>query len=583
MSDPKAMSDQTVSVPLQAQLLADSTRRRWSAFAVFIALSAVIWALAWKAGFTTQTAFIWSANIPLDGGWRVFCGQVPHHDFHSPIGYLYLHLIGACMHWFGPMPDALTQAAGLLFIPAALWAWALASRRLPPVLAVLAALLLPLHLLTVTIFGSDGAEGISLGGQYSRASWGLFFLIAFQVLVPARTKLTRAQSSTESAVSGVLIGVLFGFKITYVAAALALLGLGLVLGTGVTVMGLALVAAGALVAVVLGLGWSHAHLGEYLADLRFVSHSKSGSLVGMVAEQLKKTDVLQLALLVAFTAMAWAKLRTPGPRTWLARVPVAPVAALALLGIGTGLSAMNGTEFSSPVYAVVLLVLLAAVVRPAPADSVNDGKNSGVSSAVTVLAALVLSVAIGRMALPLAKAARHQGIDVSGPALANDSVDAKPWQHYDWVFGAQSRPDMLRLVNHLNQSPHLALSNAWLLIFRDGIHQLRERIGVQTNDVVVNLDAANPFPFALGLQSPKHDVLYWHFGRNVSVKTAPAPAELLTDATIVMVPKYPMMEDSGPLKWQLYADYVQAHFRRLQPDSLWWSVWVRPDRTTLTP
>jgi len=543
---------------------------------VTAAAALAVLACAWLAGFATQTAFVWSATIPLEGGWRVLNGQIPHQDFHSPVGYLYLGLIGACMHLFGATPDALTQAAALLYVPAVLWTWVLANRRFSPLLAAATTLLLPLHLVTLTIFGSVGSDGISLGGQYSRISWGLFLIAALALLAPPREGTTPRQRLVEHLVTGVLLGLLFGVKVTYVAGAVGLAGLAWVMGLQRGWTWIVAIAAAALVTVVVGLVATGASLSGYLHDLALVQASRDQSTLMLLHAQVRRIDPTLLALVLIHAVIAWPVLATlPRPR-WLGPVPVPVLGAAALLVGGHVLSAMNGTEDTSPVHLPAMLILQAGVERARLGGTLAPPMLVQVRAAGVLVLVLALA-SWGRMAMPLVKAAVKSGIDRSPVALARDGVATGPWKGHDWMHSSAAVSDPGKLVRFLNNNGDSLLANAWLLQLRSGL-EILQQLNAGPSDVVVDLDATNPFPFAAGLGSPKGDHLYWHLGRNVSERTAPPADVLLRDATIVMRPAMPCFVDVAERKSRLYEPWLAAHFRRIDNLSPLWTVWVRPDR-----
>ncbi len=540
-----------------------------------LVVAALVLGCAWQAGFSPQTAFVWSATIPLDGGWRVFNGQIPHQDFHSPVGYMYLGLLGGCMRWFGVTPDALTQVAALLFIPATLWTWFLAQRRFAPWLAGLVTLALPLHLVTLTIFGSQGADGLSLGGQYSRISWGLFMIAALAILTPPQEGTSPRSRLVEWFGTGALIGILFGFKITYVAGLVGLLGLAWCGGLMRGRWPLPAIVAGLGLAIVGGLVATGAPLAGYLHDLALAQASNSQGFPSLIWAQARRIDPILVALVLAHGVLSWPLVATlPRPRCLLG-LPVPLAGGAALIIGGHLLSALNGTETTCPVHIMAILVMQAGVEQARRAGQLP--LLSGPARAPTVLVVLVGAALWGQMAYPIAKAALGSGVDRDPTAIARDSLATGPWAGHDWMHSAAAAADRQDILVSLNQMGYTVLANAWLLQLHSGMGELAH-LQATPKDVVITLDAINPFPFAAGLGSPKGDHLYWHLGRNVTEATAPSAEELLRDVTIVMRPAIPAFEDVADRKTALYGAYIDAHFRRIDNTSPLWTVWVRPDR-----
>jgi len=547
---------------------------RW-ALPATMTVAALVVLCAWHAGFSPQTAFVWSASIPLDGGWRVYNGQIPHQDFHSPVGYLYLGLLGGCMRWFGVTPDALTHVGALLFIPATLWTWILAQRRFTPWLAGLVTLLLPVHLVTLTIFGSQGADGLSLGGQYSRISWGLFMIAALAIVTPPRAGTTDRARVNECFVTGIIIGMLFGIKVTYVAGLAGLLGLAWCGGLMRLRWSLPAILVGAGLSIAVGLIATGASLSGYLHDLALAQASNSLSFAALAWAQARRIDPVLIAIVLAHGVLSWPLLAAlPRPR-WLFGLPMPVAGGLAVLIGGHLLSSLNGTETTCPVHVLAILVMQAGVEQAR-----WQGKlpiMTGLSGAPMALCTIVGCALWGQMAYPIAKAAMGSGVDRQPTALARDSVATGPWAGHDWMHSSAAVADPRDYIASLNQLGYTVFANAWLLHLRSGLQELTA-LHATSSDVVVSLDAINPFPFAAGLSSPKKDHLYWHLGRNVIEATAPSADELFRDATIVMRPAIPAFEDVADRKFALYGTYINANFRRIGNTSPLWTVWVRPDR-----
>src|SRR5208282_6169729 len=90
----------------------------------------------------------WDTAILLDGGWRIINGQVPHADFHTPIGPL-TYLLAAFGMKIAP-PSASSMTYGIVLLMAILlpWAWHIAAKRLPWAVAFIFVLFLGVFLIT---------------------------------------------------------------------------------------------------------------------------------------------------------------------------------------------------------------------------------------------------------------------------------------------------------------------------------------------------------------------------------------------------------------------------------------------------
>ena len=536
--------------PLKAQVHAAAAPLAATAVVVFtIALAAALL----RAGFVAPTAFGWSTSILLDGGWRLYQGQVPHSDFHSPIGYAYLLLVSSAMHLWGPAANALAQAAAMVVLPLAAAAWFLASRRLSPVFAALITAFIAVHAGSISFFGTSDNQGISFSGQYTRIAWGIFFLIPVQILLDPLVPLGRGRALAENLIVGAALGALFGIKITFFAGGVICVIAGLLLRPGQdrwrTV---ATMVAACSAVIALGLAASGASAGAYFSDLVMTQRSNSASLLHLLVEQAGRTDVAQACLLIAGLAMVWPlafERRVTGP----ARINL--VRGLGLLILGCGISAYNGTEYASPILALCTLILCATAL-PAIAP--------------TAVAAVALVIPLLTLGVPVLKAGLHGRPDPG----ASDSFALPPYQGVDFVAG--SHADEGPLIACFSRTAHAVFATAYLRSLREGVDQLRRY--VPEGSVVVTMDVANPFPFALGWPSPKGDVLFWHLDRNVSAATAPKAEILLAHVQAVMVPTCAQMAGVPAGKMAIYRPYLEAHFQRVQLPGEWWSeVWIRPE------
>src|SRR5215467_12890696 len=73
----------------------------------------------------------WDMVLPLDGGWRIASGQVPHTDFHNPIGPLTYLLVAFGMKVAAPSTSSIAYGSALLLAILLPWAWYIASARVP--------------------------------------------------------------------------------------------------------------------------------------------------------------------------------------------------------------------------------------------------------------------------------------------------------------------------------------------------------------------------------------------------------------------------------------------------------------------
>jgi hypothetical protein len=243
----------------------------------------------------------WDVFILMDGGWRVFSGQVAHTDFHNPIGVLTYALIALGMDLNGPSLQA--QALGSLVLMAILapWAIAIGYRRLSPAVAFLLTIFVALLVVANRPLGYDPAV-TSYAMVYNRYGWALLALLMAQLFVQVDDK-DRLSRLFDPCSVGALLGLIFFCKINFFVVGCGALALALILRRDLRHW-LALTAL-AFLAVCLGARYGlGVHVGDYLRDISDAAQSQSLAMRLGFAMSTLKHAVLPLALLAA----AWSVL-----------------------------------------------------------------------------------------------------------------------------------------------------------------------------------------------------------------------------------------------------------------------------------
>ena len=519
-------------------MIADADPRAWRRAAGVAVLGVLgLATAALLAGWPVETAWPWSSMVSVDGAWRVSRGQIPHTDFHSPIGFGYLWLSGLFMRW-SASPAALIQASVVWGALVALTTWLATARRLSPSGAAIATLCAAALAISFTTFGSAGSDELSFAGQYSRIGWALFLPIGLALLVPPRPA-GRARAAGEWALVGSCLGAAFAAKFTYALGGALLLPVAMAIGSlrGRDALWLAGGAVAMVAALALAAG---VNLGHYVADLRQAARSPTESTVGLLVHQVLESDVWLTAGLLVGAWWTRAALLTRGTG-WRRLLPLGGAALAAAWAMGIGLSAINGSEPVSPGLVLTLLVFAGWVA----------GSEHGRWPAL--LALVLVAAFTWRQAVPVVQHAAQPGH--GGPGTL---TDAGPMSGIDVTAGA--RRDLDRPLAYLTRNNAGITGTAYRRWLLDGLELIRPVL--KPGQTVVVLDFANPFPFILGCDSPRGDVLYWHYGRNVADRTAPPVAPILDQAGVVLVPKQALMHEAVTGKWQLFQPELERRFHR---------------------
>jgi hypothetical protein len=302
---------------------------------------------------------------------RMAMGQVPHQDFHTPLGVLSFAPVSWLMS-LGLGAGTAIKAGSLLFaallLPAVYWVGL--SRLTPgPAFAFGAAVLI---LATALVYGGpDNVSSISM--YYNRWGWAVVFVLATMAVLPARPD------------SGTLDGVIYGLglaflglsKITFFVAIFPAILIALLIRQSWRTLLVGIVSGlilCALVTLVHGVGF----WGAYLADLRFIMSAPIRSQPGLPLGDLLIAPThlaATLCLLAAVVFVRQADRAIPG-------------AVLALLAPGF-IYATYQSWGNDPKWLFLLVILLLAL-RPERLVKNGIGMDVGRAMVVTAIVSLAL-------------------------------------------------------------------------------------------------------------------------------------------------------------------------------------------------
>ena len=244
-----------------------------------------------------------------------------------------------------------------------------------------------------------------------------------------------------------------------------------------------------------------------------------------------------------------------------------------------GLSATNGNEQVSPVYAMVLIIL-ALPVAAAGAAIPGPARQAPLLIAVAVSTALAL-----RLATPIA----------IGPYAASaaplGTLAAGPWKGLAFLPGGDLAPERDQPLDPTQpRAARHALQRVVRLAARRRGHPAAARRSRGTRAVH---GLPQPLPLRAAAPAPLGDHLYWHFGRNIGMDNAPRPEALFAGVDWVMVPKVPIFREVSKIKADLYLPWILEHYRKVslarvgdryedvqtaggtQVESEWWTCYRR--------
>ena len=211
------------------------------------------------------------ALLLLDDGWRVLNGQVPHQDFHSPLGPIeFLLMAGGMKFAHGSAQGIAVGIAAFGFVLGG-WSWLLSRKRMPPLFAALTATWTVLTATCPTPLGFD-PRFLSCAMIYNRQGYALLGIILIECAFARDRSRFWGGFST-----GLAVAVLVFLKLNFFGvAALMLLATIPLRRTDITrLYGFAAGNAALLLTFLLYPRFSFA---AFFADMSFVAHARGSSL-----------------------------------------------------------------------------------------------------------------------------------------------------------------------------------------------------------------------------------------------------------------------------------------------------------------
>jgi len=476
--------------------------------------------------------------IQLDGGWRVYNGQVPHRDFYIALGPLEYMITAAGMLLTKASPKGIAIGNILFAGVAAVWGWVLARRRMSVVPALLVTAWLILTAMSPTPLGAQWRI-ISAAELYNRHGYILLGLILVEC----------ASSSEESLGDGVSSGValvaLFFLKLNFFGAAVMLL-LGSVPLRSRDKQRLSGFLIGCMVTIFAFLIALHFQIGPFLSDMIYATRSRASSRIlyaslkglgsndnqvvalllmtlvvaGLTAEKYSSRVSFVRMLVLGFTVILTGSLlrQTNGGETG---ITLSALWALLLLGHATLLYAQSTEK-------IALSAVVALSLALPYADFSQDAK-----SYVNLLSYSRLSK-------------RQAGLQISSPSVSS-------LRFYDNDDLSKNRID--NGTNYVSQVD-------------DGLTLLSKISKPQ--ETIVTLGHNNPFSYILRRKPSRGGAPWLLLNNNVSPQDMPAPERIIGDADLLMLPHFDNSHvDSDEALAKFYAGYIQQHFTLVAHSSMW--------------
>jgi hypothetical protein len=506
-------------------------------------------------GTTLLRIYTWDSLAFVDAAYRMSAGQVPHIDFHTPLGFL----CSALPYWglllsgspAGAMPMALALALAIL-TPVLLY---VSATRLHWFVAIPTGIFLLMLSAGPLNIGED-PDLVSMGMFYNRLGWTAIVLMALLGLEPF--KESRAGAAVDGAAAGVLLALLMYLKITYAAVAAAWLVLLFVLDgrrrTTVVAAFVVAILAGLSVESTYGLHW------PYLQDL-FAAGSQDtfGRVLFAVMNSLQDIALAILALgLLAQQRLLSGK-----------------DAILAAFFLVSGIFILSQNALLGGLTSTIFVLALCAE-RFARSSSDGRWRSASLYGGVAMLLVFVVAPtadhagALARHALAGFRApvlAVNPPQELAGFVIQDRGLSRVLASERGEEIRSQTEAGNFQDLRHDAPPLQQLFQSEYLFALSDGVEALK-RLGPDGQSVMV-LDFANPFSFALKLPPPRGDAMINHVDRLLSRARPIAAERYLSSATFVMVPHVPVEAATREYLLEVYTPYLDRNFRTVDKTQYW--------------
>ncbi len=502
--------------------------------------------------------------VYFDGSHRLNMGQIPHKDFHTPLGaaaYLIPYL-GFLLK--GSYAGSLELASFLVAVAVTLFVVLLLRGRSSAFFAVLTIAFLSLLAAIPMNVGSPGTR-ITHAMYYNRWAWAALTLIYITYIVPKTYSNSRL--ALEALMLAFLITLLFFLKITYFVFALVFL---FVLASASHRQRLLAISAGVTSVVLWALiEWRFSVTGPYVEDLRAaiaVSGAvRRGLLAGVVENSIEYLLVITaLSILMLKRAVRWPDF-----------LFVAFVGAAGLVILN-----QNGQSQNIVVILAVLLWGYAVTLRRMeggesrlPKIDGRDVQFMGVLLVLFIAPQLIFGIrGVFSLSMGVATGGQQSQVATLQGVYIGEGVHIGEGG-ISYLDKVHAEADPILFFNEVRHRQS-QWQGEYVQTINEGV-RLLDAQGVRLGKIVT-FDLANPFNFLTDGPPPEGDYSWFHKGRNISKTVHVAAPTLFRDVNYIMVPTFPMLYYTTRLLWEIYGEHVTREYVVLATSKCW-TLYGRPE------
>ena len=545
-------------------------------------------------GFPVVWEKLGDVIVLLEGGWRVWNGQVPHRDFYSVIGPFPLGVFAsgfALNH-----QDITGLPLALLFVGIGLstLSWWASKDRLTiwwRLVVSLQILLLPAAMAFLgggEDLGGGGGPPFDFAGhtnyamQYNRLGWAVLLIQMLIMLIPRRSAEISRQIFQDATVAGAMMGLCIFCKINYLLASV---------GLGIWWIGcsdhrgrrtLGLIAGLALVTVILAI--FPGGVFDYFVDQwRLLHVSRAESHVASLLVRLR-ANVLWILILpvLHLSVISGNGAMRRGEKLniwyWSGNFLMAMMVSLFVTTFNTQRGEVPGLLIAGLITVEMILRAKSSIKNESP--TVIDG--------ATITKCLVLKICCAVLAM--SELCYDGGSVLYGmtwklrkPRWAEES-ERLPGMlaplpipvHFDEpteksaveqaLWRGRSGPWINTGVENYMTSRQAA---RWI---NDGVELLKGF--VKPTDRIFVAAWMNPFNLALGLPPAKGGAMHWDWDRVVDGRIHPDVQQTLAEVTLFMVPKRADWKEQRDFMLGIYGRGLGTDFH-VVGESQFWTCWSK--------
>ncbi|MCC6717351.1 MAG: hypothetical protein IT555_05660 [Acetobacteraceae bacterium] len=536
---------------LAAVLVYDDTSPLFLALLAGAILAGQAWLLAAPDSVLSRL-MTWDLLFNLEGAWRLLAGQVPHADFHDPLGSLAFWPTALGFRLVGP--GVFAVIAGKLIVTAVLFAAAtLAVLPRLPLLPALVFVLFVCDLVLIPTNTGSLIDHFAFAMSYNAAGWaGLSVLSLILFLPPRPFPPPRRDRPWGDIVTGAaLIVALYYLKITYFLVALAALAAALVLSAHIRARRAAWAGVGVLAAAHAVAPYNWAYLADIAAAVQTGAVRSGGHAIVLLASANATELALYGAVLLAGVAL-WRARTAPG---------YLPAAIAVLIGCAVLVFSQNAQLRGLPLGCIALFLLYDQLRR------ILAGRPGAGWALLAVLAYPIASV--GSASFSLAAY-----FDAIGPGAANLVVDrtnlrglAVPLAQDGAVANREKDYSWLRDLRWVGGDVRVSQAEYVRTLLEAAA--LFEAPGRRAGGIML-LDQVNPMAFILG-RPPPRGVTLW---MDTEFPWQPA-RRCFAEVEHVLIPKLSTYAELTESALAHYGPYLAAHFP-VRTETANWVLLSRP-------